>query len=121
MDFKSAINTVFMTMVVFNTNPEGGFRVAKLAKEDQVRIYPIGNRGIHSTSDPLPTTGRFVACIVHSELQQLALAFGTFPDDGGESEYATALAYNDSEHPKAARDAMLFLNDGVVPEADGVQ
>lgn len=118
MNFKTAIDTLFMGMVVFNTNPYTGFRVAKLPDEDQVRIYPIGNCGIHSASDPLPTVGRFVAAAVHPELDQLTLAFGAFPEDGGESQHSAALAYNSVEYIKGAHHAVHWINDGVVPVAD---
>jgi hypothetical protein len=60
-----------------------------------------------------------VAAAVDPELQKLALAFGAFPEDGGESQYSSALAYNENEYLKGSHHVIDFLNDGIVPIADG--
>lgn len=101
-------------------DPGFSFRVFQLRIGHSARFFRISNKiNITATTKP-PITGLFVEATLDERLNQICLAFCTFPQgsDGGTYEIHGKLAYDSREVSKGCRHIVNFLMTGKVPVAD---
>lgn len=119
--FERKLNILFGNMVIYENDPGFGFQVFRLKDDDNARIFRVPRQKGRAANDPVPPTkGAFVLVTINKELNQVQLDFCNFPkgSDGSQFNRHAAIAYEDTEMTIARRDAVDFLNSGLIPKVD---
>lgn len=118
-NFERSLNIIFSRLFCYENDPGFVYRMFKLPNEDQARIFRMSRKEvIGSTNNDVPVKGMFVSAAMHPKLNQLCLAFSSFPKDGGESVVHGMLAYDTRELEKGTRHIVEYFAKGTVPVAD---
>lgn len=118
-EFERNLSIIIGGLIGRENDPKFGYRVYRLPKEDQARIFQVARAVAKSANDtPPPTTGVFVSAAMHPELKQICLAFSRFPKEGGPSVILAMLAYDVRELNKAMGHITNYLTAGFIPVAD---
>jgi len=114
------VSSVVPELTRVEANPQFGYGVFLLSNAGHARIYRV-QRGLSKAHNEIapPQEGRYVAATVTLlKKNDLVLAYGEYPKDGGESVHLGMLKYDDHEYDKIPDHIVDFLVTGKVPIAD---
>lgn len=97
------------------------FRAYFLSEENQSRVFKIPiDEALSRDNIPPPEKGRFVAFAEGQgrEFGKFVMAFCEYPTGSKQSRNVHMLAYRQSEHHKASKHLVLWIEHGIASIAD---